>query len=402
MGPAPYDERALDRIGRAVARHVDAGAAPGAVWAVARGDQVHVEAVGRTAVGGTDAMTTDAVFRISSMTKPITAVATLSCVEDGLLRLDEPVDRLLPELADRTVLEHDDAPLGWVVPANRPILVRDLLTFTMGLGIVMAPPGEVPLADALVDLELGQGPPSPQGPPPPDEWIRRLGTLPLLHQPGERWMYGTGSDVLGVLLARATGRPFEDVLRQRVLDPLGMGDTGFFAGPDAVGRLVPAYGTDPTTGALEEYDPPAGAWSRPPTFPSGAAGLVSTAADMVAFGRMLLAGGTAPDGGRVLSRASVAAMTTDQLTAAQKQAGPVDGTFRGKGWGFGMSVVTQRTDIAGSVGSYGWDGGLGTCWMNDPAEQLVTLLFTQAAWASPDLPAIGADFRTAAWAALDG
>jgi CubicO group peptidase (beta-lactamase class C family) len=265
----------------------------------------------------------------------------------------------------------------------------------------MAPPGEVPLADALVELELGQGPPSPQGPPPPDEWIRRLGTLPLLHHPGERWLYGTGSDVLGVLLARATGLSFEEVLRQRVLDPLGMVDTGFFAGPDRVHRLVPAYGTDPATGALEEYDPPAGAWSRPPTFASGAAGLVSTAADMVAFARMLLAGGRGPDGRRVISRASVAAMTTDQLGPTQKQAGLVDGTFRGRGWGFGVSVVTQRTDIAGSPGAYGWDGGLGTCWMNDPAEQLVTLLFTQAAWTSPDLPAIGADFRTVAWAALD-
>ncbi len=401
MGPTPYDDRALARIDRAVARHVDEGDAPGAVWAVARGDQVHIAAVGHTAVGGTQAMAPDAIFRISSMTKPVTAVATLSCVEDGLFRLDEPVDRLLPELADRSVLEHQDAPLGWVVPAERPILVRDLLTFTMGLGIVMAPPGEVPLADALVELELGQGPPSPQGPPPPDEWIRRLGTLPLLHQPGERWLYGTGSDVLGVLLARATGLPFDEVLRQRVLDPLGMHDTGFFVGPDRVHRLVPAYATDPATGALEEYDPPAGAWSRPPTFASGAAGLVSTAADMVAFGRMLLAGGRGVEGRRVISPASVAAMTTDQLDPTQKESGLVDGTFRGRGWGFGVSVVTRRTDIAGSVGAYGWDGGLGTCWMNDPAEQLVTLLFTQSAWSSPDLPAIGADFRTAAWAALD-
>jgi CubicO group peptidase (beta-lactamase class C family) len=400
MGPTPYDDDALDRIGRAVARHVDAGAAPGAVWAVARGDQVHLDAVGRASVDGTDALPTDALFRISSMTKPVTAVAALSCIEDGLFRLDEPVDGLLPELAGRTVLEHEDAPLGWVVPARRPILVRDLLTFTMGLGIVMAPPGEIPLADALVELELGQGPPQPQVPPAPDEWIRRLGTLPLLHHPGERWIYGTGSDVLGVLMARATGLPFPEVLRRRVFDPLGMADTGFSVAPDDLHRLVPGYGTDPATGALEEYDPPAGAWSRPPAFPSGAAGLASTAADMLEFGRMLLAGGLGPDGGRVISRAAVAAMTTDQLMPAQKEGGLVDSTFRGRGWGFGVSVVTSRTDIAGSVGSYGWDGGLGTCWMNDPAEQLVTLLFTQAAWSSPDLPAIGADFRTAAWAGL--
>ena len=252
--------------------------------AVAHGEQVHVDAVGRTTVDDAEAMTTDAIFRISSMTKPVTAVAALSCIKDGLFRLDEPVDRLLPELADRTVLEHEDTPLGWVVPANRPILVRDLLTFTLGLGIVMAPPGEIPLADALVELELGQGPPSPQGPPPPDEWIRRLGTLPLLHQPGERWLYGTGSDVLGVLLARAANAPLEEVLRRRVFDPLGMGDTAFWTRPQDHHRLVPAYATDPppaswrsTTlppgrGAVHRASPPVRpGWCppRPTWWPSG-------------------------------------------------------------------------------------------------------------------------------------
>jgi CubicO group peptidase (beta-lactamase class C family) len=402
MGSTAYSPRGLDRIRRAVRRNVEAGAAPGAVWLVARGDDVHAEAVGHRTLDGLAPSSTGDIFRISSMTKPVTAVAALSCVEDGLFRLGEPVDRLLPELAGRTVLEHDDAPLGWVVPAGRPILVRDLLTFTMGLGIVMAPPGAVPLADALVELELGQGPPAPAVPPGPDEWIRRLGTLPLLHQPGERWMYGTGSDVLGVLIARATGLTFDEALRARVFDPLGMHDTGFSVDGDGVERLVPAYGTDPATGALEEFDPPAGQWSRPPRFPSGAAGLVSTVDDMGAFARMLLAGGIGPNGARVISRASVEAMTTDQLTADQTQAGGlVDDTFHGRGWGFGVSVVTRRTDVAGSVGAYGWDGGLGTCWMNDPTEDLVTLLFTQAAWTSPSPPPICTDFRTAAWAALD-
>jgi CubicO group peptidase (beta-lactamase class C family) len=259
----------------------------------------------------------------------------------------------------------------------------------------------VPFADALVDLELGQGPPAPAVPPPPDEWNRRLGTHPLLHQPGAGWRYGTGADVLGVLIARAEGRPLGDVVRDRVLDPLGMHDTGFSVPPDELHRLVPGYMTDPATGALEEFDPPDGQWSTPPAFPSGAGGLVSTVDDLLAFGRMLLDGGRAP-GGRVISRASVQAMTTDQLSATQKQGELVDGAWDGRGWGFCVQVVTRRTDIAGSVGSYGWDGGLGTCWMNDPAEDLVTVLLTQAAWTSPALPAIASDFRTAAWAALDG
>jgi CubicO group peptidase (beta-lactamase class C family) len=208
--------------------------------------------------------------------------------------------------------------------------------------------------------------------------------------------------VLGVLIARAAGRPFDHVVRERVLDPLGMHDTGFSVPPAAVDRLVPAYGTDPATGELEEFDPPTGQWSRPPRFPSGAAGLVSTVGDMTAFARMLLAGGRGPDGVRIVSSAAVEAMTTDQLTPAQKDAGGlVDDTFHGRGWGFGVQVVTRRTEIAGSVGSYGWDGGLGTCWMNDPGAGLVTLLFTQSAWTSPMPPRICSEFRTAAWAALD-
>lgn len=400
MNVPPLTPAGVERIGRAVARHVESGAMPGAVWLVARGDHVHAGAVGHTDVGRTTEVRRDTLFRIASITKPIAAVCALSCVEDGLFRLDEPVDRLLPELADRTVLEHEDAPLGWVVPARRPIRVRDLLTFTMGLGILAVPPGAVPLIDAMEELALGQGPPAPAEVPDPDEWLRRLGTLPLLHQPGDRWLYNTGADVLGVLVARATGQPFDEALRERVLDPLGMVDTSFWVPPEKLDRFVPAYATDPASGALTELDPPDGQWSRPPAFPSAAAGLVSTVDDLLAFGRMLLAGGVGPSG-RILSRAAVAAMTSDQLTPAQKVDSLSEGQWHGLGWGFGVSVVTRRTDLAGSVGAYGWDGGLGTCWRNDPAEQLVTLLMTQAAWTSPAPPAVCEDFRTAAWVALD-
>src|SRR5207247_852888 len=159
---------------------------------------------------------------ISSMTKPVTAVAAMILVEECRLRLDEPVDRLLPELAGRRVLQRIDGPLEDTVPAHRPITARDLLTFRLGWGLVMAPPGATPIQRAMDELRLGQGPPSPSTPPEPDEWIRRLGTLPLMHQPGEQWMYTTGSDVLGVLVARASGQPFEAFLRERIFEPLGM------------------------------------------------------------------------------------------------------------------------------------------------------------------------------------
>jgi CubicO group peptidase (beta-lactamase class C family) len=271
--------------------------------------------------------------------------------------------------------------------------VRELLTFRMGFGGYFGP---CPVNDAAAPLQLSVGPPQPSLPPAPDEWMRRFSTLPLMCQPGERWLYHTGADVLGVLIARACGQPFETVLRERVFEPLGMKDTAFSVPPVDLDRFATSYTTDPETGAREVYDEPGGQWSTPPAFPSGGAGLVSTAGDFLAFAQMLLRGG-AP----ILSRPSVETMTTDHLTPAQKQTGgffPDD--FAARGWGFGVGIVTRRDDPAAPVGQYGWDGGLGTIWRNDPSEQMITVLLTNAAWTSPRPPAIAADFLTGAYAAL--
>ena len=181
-----------------MAGHVERGDVPGLVTLVSWRGEAHVDTIGMKAAGGSDPIERDTIFRISSMTKPVTAAATMILVDEAKLQLDEPVDRLLPELSGRQVLTGIDAQLDDTVPADRPISVRDLLTFRMGFGIVMAPPGMYPIQDAMSELRLAQGIPSPSTPPAPDEWIRRLGTLPLMHQPGERWMYNTGSDVLGV------------------------------------------------------------------------------------------------------------------------------------------------------------------------------------------------------------
>src|SRR5204863_2774326 len=175
-------------------------------------------------------------------------------VDDGRMRLDEPVDRLLPELAGRRVLRRLDGPLDDTVPATRPIHLRDLLTFTMGFGLVFGPPDRYPIVAATNALDLGQGLPSPATPPRPDEWIRRLGTLPLVHQPGERWMYNTGSDVLGVLIARASGQSFETFLRDRIFEPLGMNDTGFSVPAGKRERFATSYWTNSETDALELND----------------------------------------------------------------------------------------------------------------------------------------------------
>jgi CubicO group peptidase (beta-lactamase class C family) len=246
-------------------------------------------------------------------------------------------------------------------------------------------------------LQLSVGPPQPQLPPAPDEWIRRFGTLPLMCQPGARWLYHTGADVLGVLLARASGQPFDVLLRERVFEPLGMRDTGFSVPPGDIDRLTPTYMADPSTGEVTVFDPARdGQWSTPPAFPSGGAGLVSTIDDYLAFAEMLLRGG-AP----ILSRASVDTMTTDQLTDAQKAIGGFFADdFVARGWGFGVGVVTRRESPAEPVGQYGWDGGLGSYWRNDPNDDLSLVLLTDTAWTSPRPPDVALDFATCAYTAI--
>ncbi len=383
----------LARIERVLERHVDAGRIPGAVALVDRGGETHVVTVGAGTLGGPPP-DRDSIFRISSMTKPVTAVAALTLVEECVLRLDDPVEDLLPELADRRVLTAIDAPLDSTVPAERPITVRDLFTSTMGFGMLMADPAQRPVVAAAMDRQIGMGPPDPGGVPAPDEWLRRLGELPLMSQPGERWAYNTAIDVLGVLVARAAGRPLSNVLAERVFGPLGMRDTGFSVPAADLGRFVTAYTSDPATGELSVFDEVDGAWSRPPAFESGAGGLVSTVDDMLAFGRMLLAGG-AP----VLSRRTVAAMTTDQLTPAQKQV--VDWVpWDGASWGLGIGLATARTGPAAAPGRFGWDGGLGSSWSCDSGEDLVGCLLTQVQWTSPSGPTVAADFWTTTYTAL--
>ena len=390
------------RMQDVMAGHVEHGDVPGLVALVARRDEVHVDAIGARTAGGQDPMRRDAIFRIASMTKPIVAAAAMLLVEECTLRLDDAVDGLLPELANRRVLKRLDGPLDDTVPAHRPITVRDVLTFRLGWGIVMAPPGTYPIQQAMDELRLGQGVPSPSTPPPPDEWMRRLGTLPLMHQPGEQWMYNTGSDVLGVMIARAAGQPLETFLRERLFEPLGMRDTGFSVPAAKLDRLPTSYWTDPQTGARAIYDEAkTGQWTHPPAFPSGGAGLVSTVDDYLAFGRMMLDGGR-HGRARILSRASVDLMTSDHLTPAQKAAsGLVDDYFDNHGWGFGVGVRTRRDDLAESVGTYGWDGGLGTSWRTDPKEGLVGILMTQRAWTSPSPPDVCRDFWTQAYASIE-
>ena len=371
-------ERLEEIVETAVAR----GDAPGVVAAVGRGDEGYVAAAGVMAVGGPP-MQPDALFRISSITKPVTAAVVLSLVEDGALGLDEPVGRLLPELANRRVLRRPDGPLTDTIAAERAVTTRDLLTFTWGFGMqgaMFTAPEPWPIVTAVAERELGAfGPPQPDTTPEPDTWMARLGELPLLAQPGERWLYSAGSQVLGVLAGRAAGAPFGDVMRERVLAPLGMDNTAFYASD--ISRLATAY--ERRDGQLAVSDPPDGQWSRPPRFPDGAGGLVSTAEDLLRFGRMLLL----PGGNPVLTAETVAEMTRDQLTPAQRaNAWPGFSFLDDRGWGYGVSVTEW---------GYAWDGGLGTAWSNIPDQDLTVVVLTQRAVDETGMPAVCEQVRTA-------
>ncbi|HTI25712.1 MAG TPA: serine hydrolase domain-containing protein [Kutzneria sp.] len=382
--------RGLARLYDNLRRHVDGGACPGLVSVISRRGETHVDVIGD--------VQRDTIFRISSMTKPITAALAMVLVEQGRLRLDDPVDELLPELADRRVLTSIDAPLDDTVKADRPITLRDLLTFRLGWGGIFAPPGTYPVQAAAAELKLGLGdhPPRPAEPPAPDEWLRRFATLPLLSQPGQRWMYHAGSEVLSVLLARATGKTLGEAMREHLFEPLGMIDTGFHVPAHNLHRLPVSYGEDG-----QVFDAVDGQWSRPPAFEAGGGGLVATADDYLAFATMLLRNGKNGHD-RILSRPSVELMTIDHLTAEQHAN---DGFWPGffgehRGWGFGVQVVTKRDQLWATPGRYGWDGGLGTSWHNDPAEELTAVLMTQQT-AFPLTSALYLDFWNGVYAALD-
>ncbi|GHG11672.1 serine hydrolase domain-containing protein [Streptomyces hydrogenans] len=399
-------EAGLRRLREVLARHVESKRIPGLVALVGRGGHTHVEAMGTMRHDGGPPMRRDTVFRMASASKPVTMAAAMVLLDECRLRLDDPVDPWLPELADRRVLKRPDGPLDDTVPARRPITVRDLLTSTFGLGTDFELL-DAPIRAALferTDYSVVSGPA-----PEPDEWMRRLGELPLSYQPGERWQYDLSNEVAGVLVSRVAGVPLETFLRERVLGPLGMRDTGFHVPPEKIDRLPTLYGPDPRTGEFLVWDEAAGGrCSRPPAFQGAGGGLVSTVDDYHAYFRMLLAGGT-HDGERILSRSAVELMTTNRLTPDQLAARTsmfrdmahlAPGQAQHGGWGFGMAVRTQRVDYA-PLGQFGWDGGSGTSAYADPRNGLVGILLTQVGMSTPDSARLIHDFWTTLYQAVD-
>ena len=379
----------LDRFGAVAASHVSDDNVPGLVALVAQGDEVHVEAIGTLAIGGRP-VERGSLFRIASTTKPITAAATLALVREGLFELDEPVDRLLPELANRRVMRRMDGPLNDTVPAVGPVTVRGLLTFTFGFGMALQmfmATEPWPVVAAATQAGLATiGPPQPDAFVDPDTWIAHFGELPLLAQPGEQWLYNTGSHVLSVLCARAAGMSYDDVLRTRIFEPLGMPETSFYT--EDVLRLATAY--QPTADGNVIWDPPDGQWSRRPAFYDGAAGLLSTVDDLLAFARMLLRRGEP-----VLTADQVREMSRDHLTAPQREFGMA--FLGGRGWGLGTSVVLDGP----WAGAIGWDGGLGTSFLVHPERDLAVIVLTQRMFDTAQAPAVHTDLQLAGLTAAE-
>ncbi len=384
----------IDALDSALARHVERGDLPGLVALVARGDDVHVVAIGHKAFDDAEPIGRDAIFRIASITKPIAGVAAMLLIEDGAMALDDPVRRWLPELAAPRVLRSLESPLDDTVPAERPITVEDVLSFHLGFGTIMTP-GPYPIERA--ESELGLKTLGPPWPPPdltPGQWIARLGRLPLLDQPGTRWRYNTGASVAGVLIERVAGAPLAEVLRERVFEPLGMADTGFCVAAAQRDRLTTFYAPGDQAGKLRVLDRPDGWWAAPPKMPDASGSLVSTVDDLWAFASMLAA-----DGGGLLSAESVRLMTLDRMTAAERAE---NGMFVGdhSGWGL-MMLVPAADGSTGIPGGYGWEGGSGTAWRTDTAACLTGILLTQRMVTSPEPTEIVTDFWAAAYAAID-
>jgi CubicO group peptidase (beta-lactamase class C family) len=369
-GPrAGHVDMSFERIWETQDVHVASGRIPGYVAAVRIGGRTEVHAGGRMAIEpDSPPMREDTLFRIASVTKPIGGALALALVEEGVIALDDPIARWLPELERPRVLVAPDAALDDTVDAVRTLTVRDLLTGTAGWGAVMQP---TRLQAAM--FERGIYPGSGLVQMPADDFVAQVASLPLAFQPGEGWLYDTPIEVLGVLLARAAGRSLSDLVAKRITGPLGMTSTAF--GTREVDRLATAY--RPGDGGLEVADPPDGQFAGPPPFEELSSGLVSSAPDVLRF-YCAMADGGAP----VVSRDSLALMTADALTDAQRAWGrPILGP--GESWGMATGVDIEAAQPWQAPGRWGWTGGTGTTAFVDPVRGTVCVLLTQREMTGP-------------------
>lgn len=384
----------LDALSEGVEAIVHSGVVPGAVIVAGDAGEAHIAVSGVADIATGEPLQQDAIFRIQSMSKPIIAVAAMQLIERGEIALHDPVERWLPELANRKVLRTPVSELDDVVPAKRPITVEDLLTFRSGYGAMMFDQAQSPIGRAMEERHVA---PSPV----PhliasDDWIARLAELPLIHQPGEGWRYHTSIEILSILVSRVTGAPLQDHLQEHLFQPLGMTDTGLFVPASERHRLPAGYERD-EAGTLVEFEPAGGGYNaESPDVEMSHGEMVSTARDFHRFASMLMRGGEL-DGTRVLSEESVAQMAVDHIEPAQKTDDAFfPGFWETDSWGYGMGV-TVAPDEFGEAGRCNWMGGLGTAWFNDPHTGLIGIFLSQV-MLDEQLLAIIPDFYRAAYA----
>ena len=372
----------LDGNQASVQEAIGAGLLAGAVTLVWQaGEVLQVNALGYRDVDAGLPMQRDTIFRIASMTKPVTVAAAMSLAEEGKLSLTDPVTKWLPELANMRVLLDPRGPLDRTEPARRPITVDDLMTHRSGLAYSFSVSG--PLSKAYGRMSFRQD---------QDRWLAELATLPLVHQPGDRLTYSHATDVLGIALSRIEGKSLADVLSERIFGPLGMADTGFSVGTAGRRRAATMYKLDETM--TLQHDAMGPAPITDPPFCTGGAGLWSTVDDYLRFARMLLADGML-DGARVLSEQSVQQMRTDRLTDEQKRQPFLGAPFWiGRGFGLNLSLVTDPSKSRqlfgpGGLGTFSWPGAYGTWWQADPSADLILIYLIQ------NLPDVNVDAAAA-------
>lgn len=403
-----FSQERLGRLSRVLQGYVERGEIAGMVALIHRhGEEAHVETVGWQDRESQIPMKRDTIFRIASMTKPVVAAAALTLVEEGKIRLYDPLDAWLPEFTNRMVMRDPDGSSEDVYPSPRSITLHDLLTYRIGIGW-----GKSSLRPRIFALTAGPVADALQIPNlehlAPDAWMVRMSEFPLLYEPGTRWLYQVSSDILGVLISRISGKSLETFLRERLLNPLGMVDTSFSVAPEKRSRLATLYASAPEGGLSIRDHPRSTGWAEPPLFESGGSGLVSTIDDFQRFGRMLLNQGEL-DGERILSRKTVEAMTTDYLTPEQHTHpfGNFDrcdadrsNMWTNWGFGYGVAVRTRRIGLGPSVGSFFWPGAFGTTWIADPQEKMVATLLPQLLGANPFYTQAGEDFLAMTYQAI--
>lgn len=374
---------------------VDRGRFPGIgtlIWHA--GQVIEFDTVGWRDVSLRAPVERDTIFRLASMTKPITSVAALILVEDGRLKLSDPLTRWLPEAAKLSVLRRPGSELDDIVRAERPPTIFDLMTHTAGFA--WGKGLDLPITRAMHEA-TGQ---TPFVPWDPDTLVKRVCALPLIRQPGSGWHYSNSTDLLGVIIARASNETLPDFLKTRVFEPVGMLDTSFFAPPEKLDRLSIGYAREKGGRLAVHDDAKTGFWSRPPVFAAGGGGLLSTLQDYLGFARMLLNEGMT-DRTRILSKESIGLMVSNLLSAEQLR--PLDPTvdfLQGQGFGLGLSIMLRSEDNRRSPGSFSWPGGYGTTWFVDPLQNLIAILMSQV-W-QDGLTEVGPTFEEALYMAVGG